>query len=399
MLSPGSLLQVQMPAPLDLYLFLGTVLKKPRVQVLIQGFPVPSAGETEVSLIEPSSGKPRFFLSHQVFRSIVQAGNVPITAISFVVHEYHVSPFGDLLSVTLTGEQRCSKFVAVKTAAMKQTSILPFGLQMSPRKRKPPASKCDPSGPSKKKTRKTETASSSTNAASATTCHVPSDLDDIEQELQQYEVAEPAANCPDIGEGDSSASSSSSSSSSSGSGSESDGELADLEDSVEKPFLTPEEQVERREVQLVLRSHADLMERRGETFGRRGLVTDVEESEAEERKVSDSSRPTKTATTKSASTFCNKHLGVVEVGCQTSRRLATCQGCNSKIAVGQVRIAFAFSRSKFASWIHSSCFPSYLMGKRGDVQQAVDFFEENQDSYAANVRAEISKILPQLRAV
>lgn len=401
----GSLFRLQLPAPHNLFFFVGTAVKKPQVHVLIQGFPgFPSADADvdKVSILDPTSRQPAFCLSQQMFQSVLASDGLnDLKTIGFAVHEYKVNPFEPLHTVILTGAASKCEFSIGNIAVPKQQTRLPFGLKpkRSPRKRKNgqqecPANSCDRDchdleGPSKKSKNKLHAAACEQHV----TGDVPTDLNSIERELQQqYQQQHEDSKCDSDGATTSNSSSSGSSTSSSTSSGEEDdcgaiGALFDDADAVERPFLSPEAMEEERQLQLVLQSHANLAQSRGEILGRKG-GGDLSETEAQAGK--EHRQSSKAATfqvanppstggtpTPTQRTFCNPEVGLVEGGIQTSKKLATCRECFSKIGLNQVRFGYAYSRSKFHSWVHSGCLLKYLKKQAANLHQAIQWFERD----------------------
>ena len=79
-------------------------------------------------------------------------------------------------------------------------------------------------------------------------------------------------------------------------------------------------------------------------------------------------------------TFCNAFLGVCDVGVQTASRLAKCRHCLQPIPKNGTRIAYAFSITKFHSWVHPQCLPHLLLAEGGDIPQAIQFLTGWQES-------------------
>jgi hypothetical protein len=71
--------------------------------------------------------------------------------------------------------------------------------------------------------------------------------------------------------------------------------------------------------------------------------------------------------------YCNSTLGLVEVGVQKAARLATCRHCLSKINRNSVRIAYAYSLTKFHAWVHAECTAALLRAEGANLKQAVAF--------------------------
>ena len=104
--------------------------------------------------------------------------------------------------------------------------------------------------------------------------------------------------------------------------------------------------------------------------------TALHSSEQPEPEVQSSLAAASSRPAKGGSTFCNQSVGMVEISVQKAARLAQCQGCQTKIARDSVRVGYAYSRKKFHSYVHPGCFPSYLQGQNGDIEQSIVFAEK-----------------------
>ena len=99
--------------------------------------------------------------------------------------------------------------------------------------------------------------------------------------------------------------------------------------------------------------------------------------------------------------FCNRSVGICEVGQQVASKLAKCRHCMQPIPKYSARIGWAYSRTKFHAWVHSECFPQLLRAEAGDVNQAIDFitsWQERQgpDSNSGGYKHDISQLLENL---
>lgn len=329
-------------------------MQKPRVQVLLRGFPIAHPeGEARVGILDPTTGQPKMALSHQVFQALVHSSM--LETIDFMLHEYHVQPFEPLHYVTVTGSTAHKLSTAKVTAAKVQTR-LPFGLKSPRRKRQRKA------GPPKK----------GQDKPSASSGRVPKDLEEIQEELQGLGGA-----CDPV-----------KSESSSSSSSDEEVELA------EQPFLVPEAMEAERRIEHILTKRAELMEARGEAVLKKGLVVSVSESEAQ-------IDPTAAAAAPSwqGKSFCNAAVGLVDCGVQTSKRLAKCRECQTPVALGGIRFAYAFSRTKIHAWVHSKCLIQHLERQNASLSQALTFLEGQQSKHdlQPNVQQEIATLEGELR--
>lgn len=402
---PGTLLQLKVDglAACESFFFVGTAMKKPRLHVLIQGFPIsaPAPASECVSIVHPDSGRPVMYLSHELFQRLIEMLQQPkLATIPFVIHEFQIKAFGPLLFVSITNTSSLHEFVAAKKGVLKQnatTTRLPFGLKHSPRKRNRKR-KLGVQGqdhkdyqPSKKEPAKAATASK-----------LPTTLLDIEQELRKCDPESSSDSSGSESESSGSESSGSVASSDHDSEASDSGPVYQQDRPAEEPFLTSEALEEEREIHQVLDRHAKLLESRGEVFDHKGAAEastlEVEpeppEPALERPKAASATR------TAGAGTFCNSKVGLIEAGVQVSRKQATCKHCGSKIAIQGVRFGYSYSRVKFHAWIHSRCLLQYLVSQDADLQQALDFLDDqvlNNASLLAEVRAEIQVLQPELR--
>ena len=382
-LSVGSLLELQLPPPHNKFYFLATAMKKPRLHVLIRGFPgVAPTGETTVSILDPATSLPEILLSHQMFQAVLAFKTVD--AIEFILHEYEVQPFLPLHTVKLAGNKEHKMSIAGAHGPKKQTR-LPFRLIQSPRKKRKPKAKANqPKTRAKPPQRDPD-------------LHAPVDLDGIDRELAVL-----AANEPEESGSESSASSSSRGSSTS-SISSSSSSSSSFSDAVEQPLLTAEAKQEEKEIQAALKSHESLMESRGLGVQEKGLDSEPE-AKREVPTIPEGSQPQDTKVPlvpkPKEKSFCNKIIGLVDCGTQVSKKLATCRECNLKIQWNGVRFAYAASRTKWEGWLHAKCTVQHMVSKRADWQQALDFLEkrkEKQPALKPEVLAEIESLEAECR--
>ena len=217
-----------------------------------------------------------------------------------------------------------------KTPKPKNKIALPFGLKLEPktRSRKKP-----------KLSHGKDMAVSSRNRK--TTENVPDILQDMMDSFGNSESSDGVS----VSDGGSSIDSSADS---------------DFDDSEGEPTLVnPQQRSEELMTREVLRSH-----------------TALHSSEQPEPEVQSSLAAASSRRAKGGSTFCNQSVGMVEISVQKAARLAQCQGCQTKIARDSVRVGYAYSRKKFHSYVHPGCFPSYLQGQNGDIEQSIVFAEK-----------------------
>ncbi|CAK9029044.1 Uncharacterized protein SCF082_LOCUS18618 [Durusdinium trenchii] len=405
-LSHGSLIQFQDDGLADQFFFLGSIMKKPRLHILMQGHLqttfVDGMEQQHVCILEPSSLKPAFQTSHQVFQKALSKVNgdsasPSVETITFTIHSYTVNPFQPLHTVclNLAKASHGHKFVAKKAPPAKQAK-LPFGLAFSPRKRaaKPsrprPAASAEPAAKKLKKVTKAQY----------------EQVMEIEHELQQGAAPSTSHNvCDDC---DDSSSSSSLSTGSSGdhsdeseSGEDTDANTVSDNDSLpEEPFLEPAVQEEEQRVESIIASHDDLMMSRGHCVSEK--ATDVQESQSEAEPGPPA--PTQPHLAKgsgrgrgSASTFCNAQVGLIKVETQVAARLATCRGCGFKISRGSVRWGYSYSKSKFEDYVHADCIEKYLNDKNANLDQVRRFIHTvKQQEQLPKVREAISQLESRL---
>ena len=77
-----------------------------------------------------------------------------------------------------------------------------------------------------------------------------------------------------------------------------------------------------------------------------------------------------------SSSFCNKTVGLCEIGVQTAAKLAKCRFCSEPIQRQSQRVGYAYSKVKFHAWLHLQCFPMYLKQQDGCKEQAKSFVKE-----------------------
>ena len=321
----------------------------------MDGFLCPGAPRddvTKVTILEPSSGKPVFRTSHQMFADVLKLSDA-VEAISFVIHSYSVSPFQPLDTVSLTKTSDCYYFKFIKARVPTVQTRLPFGLKNSPRKRKPRQQAAGQTAAGQSRVKRTRV-----EARAA----APADEgEDLEKDQDQ-------AHLPSSDSHNSSSSDSSTSESMSESESAADNSQSGDESQVEEMVLDPKSKEEERQQQLVMRSHQKLMELRHGLFCPRG-----EPPASEAEAAAPPSRPPNPSSGSRGPTFCNSELGLVDAGVQVSGKLAQCRHCNSKIPKGSTRFAYSWKRQKFASWLHVSCTVPHLQQEKASIPQALAF--------------------------
>lgn len=99
-LASGTLIKFTIPGPKTQYYFIGPVLKKPIVHVLVQGFP---CQDDMVSVLCPSTSRPHFSASQQFFQKALEEapGRLPVSAIPFEVLSFQAALRQQLVAVKL----------------------------------------------------------------------------------------------------------------------------------------------------------------------------------------------------------------------------------------------------------------------------------------------------------
>lgn len=158
---------------------------------------------------------------------------------------------------------------------------------------------------------------------------------------------------------------------------------------VEEPLLTADSATEEKEIQSIVASAQRLKELQGSMSDTEVPPKEVHEmaadeapspinviSQAEKASSSSSKIADQPLPATKLSSFCNKNIGLAEVGLQLAAKLATCRHCNVKIPRWTARYSYAYSRSKFAGWIHAGCLTDYLKKSKADLSQARTFFNQ-----------------------
>lgn len=282
--------------------------------------------------------------------------------IGFHIHTYSLRSFEPLLRVYSNASTTGHHFSVAKQRPMpsKQTK-LPFGLKMTERKRR---SKNKPGpGPESDSATKRLNMSESELESLARGYGLDAGLDSLEG-LEPLQKRQKRGGCGKRLSSSTSTSESTSSSkpcdSSSDSGSE---------DLAEKVYQHPGAKEESRRIRHLVKSHEELMQLRGEVFGRKAPEAPEEsESEAEA-----------SGQTRDNRVYCQATLGLVAVGMQTHHRLATCRQCNESIAKGSLRFQFSYNRQKFACWLHARCAPAYLKkNSQASLQNSLVFLQREK---------------------
>ena len=376
----GSLIEVVCPGVIGrFFYFIASAMKKPQLQALLSAYPdftLPGASEARglsIRLLQRASDDPHLSTSHQAFQKICalkgrSGACVDPEELSLVVYEFKMNPFLPLTSVQTTNASEPRKLITTKAKPASKKAALPFGLKPQVRKRKARTSN---TGQAKKQKPHAGSAASSTPSNVAELLGGPvtgSELNALGSESGSEHQS--------VGQVSSSSSSSSS-------------EDSDSDGSAEENQLAPHVEEEKEELRKVSMQHREHVEATGQIFCPRG-----------EPDARDGARvppePPKTTT----STFCNAHLGLMDVGFQVAARLATCRHCMTKIERKTVRFGYAWSRSKFHSWLHPGCVLNHLKQEQGDLGQALSFLQgklQEQD-LPPLIRDSISELVQGIRA-
>ena len=131
-LAPGVLLQLQGLQLSGKFFFFGHAMKKPKVQVLVKGFPVRlEAGSLCVSILQEGCQEPVLCTSQGMFQEILDTCRGNVDSIRFVTHSYTVAPFAPLTRVAVTSTSDEHEFVSGKKAEPKGQVRLGFGLTLT----------------------------------------------------------------------------------------------------------------------------------------------------------------------------------------------------------------------------------------------------------------------------
>ena len=334
------------------YYFIASVLKKPLLQVLVRGHEVTIDGSQCVVLLPTGSLKkmPRLCTGHQAFHEpclewLSDRGSLP-TCMDFWVCSYTLNPFGPLLKVNDVRRSRQVPFSVDKPKKQQAAQArLPFGFK----KRK------------RKYTRKSRAAGSKKHAGegrpaqSSLDSHWQQRCQEVKGELG-LTVADGAGSTglgpdPELGEADVGSESDSKSSSSSslddgaGVSAEAEADRAGVVLKVaEKPFVTPEAKADAEDVRKLESSRQDRIQ------------------------IAMNKPPPGPGNTR-----CNSSLGLIGASMQTAARLATCRHCLIKIQRHTPRFSYAWSHTKFHSYLHTDCVVPHLDQEGADMAQATTF--------------------------
>ena len=103
---------------------------------------------------------------------------------------------------------------------------------------------------------------------------------------------------------------------------------------------------------------------------------------------------------RTTATFCNSHLGLIDVGTQQAARLAKCRHCGQLIEKGSVRFAYSYHKQKFAAWIHAHCIATFLGKQKAQImREAMTLLDEmSRREHPANVLQAIGQLQRDLKA-
>lgn len=342
--------------------FLASILKRPLVQVVVRGFRVQGESDSNlggVLMMQPDQQEwtPEICTFHQAIHKLcvdcAGSGKSCPSSFDLRVYNYKLNPFAPLLKASLIDTKACLK---ISTSSSRRTAAqprrLPFGLKAQrnrPRpKRKTPATTQTQQGRSKVLV--------VDDPCSEQTCK------DIESKLRSESRTHAAAYVDACGfeadvdcKSDHTLSDSEFGDAASENHSDSDtGSEAGKDELAEEMFSAPTVKEEQGQTSKILQQR-------------------------EERLASAAAK-----VNPAARTYCNKQLGLVEASIQVSARLAGCRHCLLKVERGSPRFAFAYSLTKFQSYLHKDCVLPHLIQEQSDLCQAIEFLESTiQDSKAA----------------
>ena len=328
-ISPGDLVQFSSAAAKH-YFFIGPLLKKPIVQVLVEAHVDADRAPPHIVHMLPRDAAdndiPRMCTTQQFFQNLLEAsGRIPCDSIPFRVCKYTVTPHQSALSVLLleVGEDRfeISQVSPVKRAP-KPKGTIAFGLKPPPKKRKPRAT-------AKQQAKKQKSAEGASTQP-------------------PYEAEAMLPPC---------------SSSSGGGSSSSSDSTSQSEAEAERPYRTGAQRDEEQETNRIIRAH----------FQDPAAASSTPAVSSKD--VHQDVQPAKTRTGRPA-VQCNPKIGIREVSVQTANRLAKCRFCLQPICKTVTRIGYAYSLSKFHAYLHHKCFASFLVSENGDVQEALAFLKQ-----------------------
>lgn len=324
-------------------------MRKPALQVFVRGFErITEDGRCLVCILPRGqlAKQPDICTGHQAFHElcleIVNDGCELPMEFPFSVCEYKFNPFAPLLEAEITSKGTLRKLGAAKPKQAPRGN-LPFGVKRKKRKRAP-----------NKKRQRVAAAPASAGATDWDAQEIQSRLggavaqdaaDTAERSATESEHAshndgDHMESGPSEDEGPSlraepGASATSASASACG---------LMKEDLAEETFQTPEAAKEEQKVSQL-------------------------EADREKRLAAKHA----SAATAAPKTRCNANLGLVDAGIQESGRLAGCRHCLQKIQKGSARFQFAWSLTKFASWLHEGCVVPHLLQENADLEHAKDF--------------------------
>lgn len=139
-LASGALVKFTIPGPKTKFYFIGPVLKKPIVHVLVEGFP---CEDDRVSVLCPSTSWPHFVTSQQFFQQALEEapGPLPVSAIPFEVLSFQAGLYEQLVEVKLImtseGGEKTFEVTSQKPQKKTRSGALPFGLKRPTKPRAP----------------------------------------------------------------------------------------------------------------------------------------------------------------------------------------------------------------------------------------------------------------------
>ena len=306
-----------------------------------------------------------WFTSQQIFQQILQQYG-PSSALSLKVTDYALLPDQPLLAVQMLNQNMSSHVLLANPPKTKKVrnNKLPFGMQRPKRKRKTktkePDSKASLILKSLQHVSRAPPGVKPLQDVGAKPCKEQEQVPSVERSTG-FDSADEVMVASDSDSANSVVSNEESSSSSTSS----------HESEVQELPSHPQQRHEEQVTEEILQKREEL-----QMSQMRENPADATQSELQCMGQGVSS-----AGARKQSTQCNPFIGVRDVDVQRGARLAKCQFCSEKISKGSIRIAYAFSKIKFHGYVHSHCFPSYLVNMKGDKRQAIDFLQSWQTSH------------------
>lgn len=333
----------------DRFYFLSVAMKKPRMHVLIKGFPDAAGMSSDdpgvnVSIFKPpfssSSKEVVFQTSYQVFQELIDlsasgasSSNLQMPrAFDFRTHTYSVDAFQPLHTVSVRSTSDIHQFQIGKPASSARQTRLPFGLTISKRK-----AAFSPK-PKAKSSKKPKAAAHRSNVMDA----------------QLHDQSGPGPDLP----------SSQSSSDSDHLFSSSSSDSSETEDLEEVMAQTIEALAEEKEQVSLAMQHMQ-------------QAAPAPAQPAQPAQPAGPAGPAVRAPRPlGQGSFCNSRVGLIEIGQQTAHKLAKCRECGNSIPRFTARFGYAFHLQKFHAWLHTDCVVPYMKKQHtASWKDSLDFLQ------------------------